>query len=178
MTMRSDYLATTTHPLPSRARRSIGGCLLAVLLIGSVTGMIGCGGKAENSTPPAAQTTTTGTEASMVGATKAINLTSNPQLGCTVFNPRSTTVHKAAGDKINFTTSMPTVSVTIPAGLISVADTTITLNNGQNTPAIPLLAGATGTYVLTSNPAACSASAGDSGPSITVGEGEPKGGKP
>lgn len=151
-----------------RRRRTYRSFALTVLLAGAIAGLIGCGGKAPESTPAVPEPATSGTVESAPGGTSTIALNWDPQNNCVNFVPQGTTIN--LGDRVNFTTSVEGgVTVNVPAGLFSAGDTTITVNRGANE-ASPT-ARMAGTFELSSNPAACATTAGGGGPFITVNEG-------
>jgi len=140
--------------------------LVALLLLAAC--LAGCGGKAQQTS----ETASPGAQEGVAGATSPINLNWSAQDTCVSFVPNSTTIHP--GDRVNFTTNAPSaVTVNVPAGLFSAADSTILVNRGANNNSPT--ARAPGTYPLSSSPKACkSPTGGGGGPSIIVDEGENK----
>jgi len=152
------------HDVPARLQMRVALGSVAMLVAICSAASIGCGKKAEETPPPAAESMTEST----AGGTQGINLNWSQQDSCVTFVPRSTSIH--VGDRVNFTTNAPmAVTVTIPAGLFSVGDTTITVARGANSDSPT--ARALGTYPLTSSPKSCPTVTGGGGPEIIVDSG-------
>jgi plastocyanin len=152
---------------------STGAVVLGLLMLGApIAGVMGCGGRSQETPPPAAtEPATSGATDAMVGGSGSITLTWDPQNNCVEFSPRTTNID--VGDQVTFNTSMDTtVTVHVPGGLFSAADTTINVTRGAGQ-ASPV-ARAIGTYLLSSSPVACASTAGGGGPSIVVDTGEAK----
>jgi len=162
--------------MPGRQRRQprrvdgIRRSLSIVALSGLVVAWLGCGGSTREPSPPAGEQAGAMGEGTL-GATSSISLTWQPQNSCVTFGPRSTTIH--VGDRVNFTTSMDSVSVTVASGLFSAGDTTFTVRRGVNETSP--VARAVGTYPLSSDPVACEGTEAGGGPSIIVDSGDPVG---
>jgi plastocyanin len=167
-----DHDGIVTTSSPARSRRVLGQILPILGFVCAIAALVGCANKTQESSSTTTESTTPGATESMVGATSTINLTWDQQDSCVTFVPKNSTIH--VGDRVNFNTSMAEViTVHVPAGLFSVADTNISVSRGANSSSPR--AEATGAYPLSSSPTACSSVTAGSGPSINVDAGDTSG---